>query len=763
MTISSNGNNPAAGQLIVQDNARVTVPALTFGDADPATANARIPAGASITVTGNGQLTVNGPLDLNRTNPGTTVPSNNTLNLNGGTTTLQRIGVSNPSTTHKTTINFNGGLLKANSTATDFLNAALGMTAQVQVNGAKIDTNSFDVTVSQPLVHDTTSGAAAIDGGLTKNGGGVLTLTTASTYTGGTTINGGIIRIPARTVPAAVGHYSFDDVRDASNNPITSGSLADGVVVVNGGTGGAAMNGTVNNNDNALGAGNQSGQIVTGKFGNGLSLDGLGSSVDIASKIVDQAGGGSWTMSLWIKTNTAGSSFVSKNTGTTTWAAGDSVFYLASNPISGTAGNFPTAVRNSGGFLQGNQSVTDDAWHMVTFVDTAGTKAVYVDGVATTLNLTGYDNADIATLVRLGYNTDTLASSDGNVHYAGVMDEVQFFGAGLNQTQITQLLNTNTVTALTTSIQALPSTTAVNITASGAGLDMNGNDQVIGSLAGVAGSTVTMGIGNLTAGGNNTDTTFAGAISGSGSLTKVGTGTMTMTGNNTYTGGTTVSAGKLIANKLSNGTLTIASSASAQISAKGLPNSASGTTVVPALSIASGASLDLTNNSLVIDYTGAVGTLVGDTRAMLVSGQLTSSSADATHKLGYGDNAVLGKTTFGGVSVDSSSLLVKYTYGGDSNLDGQVDVTDLGALATNWQTSSVWTGGDFNYDGFVDVTDLGILATNWQAGVGSPLGAGSFDAALSAVGLGNASVPEPASLGLIGLALLGLTKRQRRA
>jgi hypothetical protein len=95
--------------------------------------------------------------------------------------------------------------------------------------------------------------------------------------------------------------------------------------------------------------------------------------------------------------------------------------------------------------------------------------------------------------------------------------------------------------------------------------------------------------------------------------------------------------------------------------------------------------------------------------------------------LGYGDNAILGLSTFGGRSVDSSSILIKFTYEGDTNLDGQVDTTDLGALATAWQTNAPWTGGDSDYSGFVDITDLGMLASNWQAGVGAPLFVGGPD------------------------------------
>ena len=91
---------------------------------------------------------------------------------------------------------------------------------------------------------------------------------------------------------------------------------------------------------------------------------------------------------------------------------------------------------------------------------------------------------------------------------------------------------------------SLPSGTAVNITAAGASYVQGRSSQIIGSLAGVAGSIVSNN-GILTVGGGNTNTTFAGVISGPGSLVKTGTGTLTLGGANTYTGATTVSAGTL--------------------------------------------------------------------------------------------------------------------------------------------------------------------------------------------------------------------------
>jgi hypothetical protein len=51
---------------------------------------------------------------------------------------------------------------------------------------------------------------------------------------------------------------------------------------------------------------------------------------------------------------------------------------------------------------------------------------------------------------------------------------------------------------------------------------------------------------------------------------------------------------------------------------------------------------------------------------------------------------------------------------GDANLDGSVDVGDLGILAANYGgTGKSWNQGDFNNDGLVDVGDLGILAAHY--------------------------------------------------
>ncbi len=172
--------------------------------------------------------------------------------------------------------------------------------------------------------------------------------------------------------------------------------------------------------------------------------------------------------------------------------------------------------------------------------------------------------------------------------------------------------------------------------------------------------------------------------------------------------------------------------------------------------IATGGKIDVKNSSVTIDYRGQV------TPAATVKAQLASGYASGAWN-GEGINtssAVANQTALGWKDdAATQSILVKYTYYGDANLDGQVDISDLGALATAWQTSAVWSQGDFDYSGFVDISDLGKLATNWQLGVGAPLGP-SFDEALASVGLSGVSVPEPASLALLGIA--ALVGRRRR-
>ncbi|HEX8962862.1 MAG TPA: autotransporter-associated beta strand repeat-containing protein, partial [Rhodocyclaceae bacterium] len=168
----------------------------------------------------------------------------------------------------------------------------------------------------------------------------------------------------------------------------------------------------------------------------------------------------------------------------------------------------------------------------------------------------------------------------------------------------------NTGTLQAGAANVFGSSGAVSV-ASGAVLDLNSFDQTLGSLAGAG--NVALDSATLTAGGNNSSTTYSGVLSGSGSLTKSGTGTLTLSGANNYTGATTVNAGTLQAG-----------------AANVLGNNS-------AMTLASGAVLDLNN------FDQTLGSLAGAGNVALGSATLTAG----------GNNS---STTYSGVLSGSGNL-----------------------------------------------------------------------------------------------------------
>jgi hypothetical protein len=146
----------------------------------------------------------------------------------------------------------------------------------------------------------------------------------------------------------------------------------------------------------------------------------------------------------------------------------------------------------------------------------------------------------------------------------------------------------------------------------------------------------------------------------------------------------------------------------------------------------------------------------------LGTGGITSSSAATI----FADNSnahktalaavlasAVGLSVIDGQNVDPASVILRYTYLGDANVDGKVNALDYNAVATNFgSTGKTWSDGDFNYDGTVNTLDFTALGTNFNI------------APLPSISLGTL-VPEPSSVaacGLIASALLRRRKRQAR-
>ncbi|MDY7009845.1 MAG: PEP-CTERM sorting domain-containing protein [Planctomycetota bacterium] len=95
------------------------------------------------------------------------------------------------------------------------------------------------------------------------------------------------------------------------------------------------------------------------------------------------------------------------------------------------------------------------------------------------------------------------------------------------------------------------------------------------------------------------------------------------------------------------------------------------------------------------------------------------------------------------VIADGGSLIQIDWVKGDANWDIKVDGSDLNQILTGWGTGTEWDEGDFNDDDAVDGSDLNWLLTNW-----------TYPPAA-------ASVPEPATLGILALGALALVRRRR--
>lgn len=185
-----------------------------------------------------------------------------------------------------------------------------------------------------------------------------------------------------------------------------------------------------------------------------------------------------------------------------------------------------------------------------------------------------------------------------------------------------------------------------------------------------------------------------------------------------------------------------------------------GTSRVSSLSIAAGASLDLTNNALVLDYTTT--TPLAAVQSMLLDGRILTSITTPGAGVGFAEANRLFTSfpaNFAAQSVDSTTLLLIQTLDGDTNLDRNVNFDDLLKLAQNYNAAGrTWTDGDFDYNGTVNFDDLLALAQNYGGSVAlttEQLGS----AFVADFALAMSLVPEPGTLAALGFAPLLARRR----
>ncbi len=393
------------------------------------------------------------------------------------------------------------------------------------------------------------------------------------------------------------------------------------------------------------------------------------------------------------------------------------------------------ALTLTGGTLQINSNETVGAVTLKNgFIATNGTSYGTLTGSSFDVQ-NGQVNANLAGTANLVKNGTGLVMLTGNNSYNG-------------STTI------NDGSLLVTGNNAkLPTATAVNITASGASLDISGVTQTtttIGSLAGVSGSTVRIGSQQLTV-GDSSSTTFNGTIMGTtGTVTKAGNGVFTLGGTNTYTGATSVSSGTLV---VGNGTSGSLASGSAVTVANGAILAGNAGTIAGATSISGGGRLAPGNGT-----TNSIGTETFTGTLAFVSTSIFDW--DITSPLG----ADPGKDTVASNAGSYDKVInTNATKMSGSAVFNVILGTGNSFANAFWDTDKKWdnvfsgTGLAINLSSiFSTFTNNGTALVN-----GLVPGEGSFGYGLTGTTLTWTAVPEPTSA-VVGLLIgAGLLRRRR--
>jgi fibronectin-binding autotransporter adhesin len=286
--------------------------------------------------------------------------------------------------------------------------------------------------------------------------------------------------------------------------------------------------------------------------------------------------------------------------------------------------------------------------------------------------------------------------------------------------------------------------------------------QTSGTISVAAGSTLNVAAGaNLTVSGNGgyTDpfTDNTGGPTNGNHVAVVNNGSLTVNGGlNSTVAGITGTGTLTIGDGINTNTLALANN--------GAPSS------VGSLSILGNSALDIGNNKLIISYSSPATDPIASIEQWIANGfygtpgpQIISSSIasdDAASGLSYGIGYADGAD---GVvaNLPSGEIEIMFTLLGDANLDGTVNSDDFSQFSHNLgQTGVMWDDGDFNYDGTVNSEDFSSFSHN--QGQTASLASQTAGPLELANGISLANVPEPASMGLLTLAGVGMLARRRR-
>ncbi|SHO65927.1 autotransporter-associated beta strand repeat-containing protein, partial [Pseudoxanthobacter soli DSM 19599] len=314
---------------------------------------------------------------------------------------------------------------------------------------------------------------------------------------------------------------------------------------------------------------------------------------------------------------------------------------------------------------------------------------------------------------------------------SGTGSLTQAGGGTLTLSGINSFTGTTTVSSGTLSLvggSSLADGARLTIDA-GATLSLGDADETVGSVAGAG--TLALGSHALTAGGDNTSSTFSGVISGTGSIIKAGTGTLTLSGTNTIAA-TTVSAGTLVAD----GTGALADAVAVTVaSGAGLTLQMGATKTVGALS--GGGSVRMNATQLVVGAGGASSTFSGVLSGTAGFGKVGTGALTLS-----GANTFTGTTTVGGGTLDLTGSLA-----GSVTVQDQATLSGTGTVA---QTVLVGAGGTLGGTQPTGLTMGGLTlaaGANTDVTLGATTGGGVFTVNSDVVLDGTLNVTQAAGFG----------------
>jgi autotransporter-associated beta strand protein len=412
--------------------------------------------------------------------------------------------------------------------------------------------------------------------GISKNGTGVLALSGANTYDGGTTINAGTLTISNNTaLGSTVGGTTI--ASGASLNlqgNITVGAEA---LAHNGGTSGFLRNVSGNNTwngDITVGAGNSRIESAAGLLTIGgnitmtltpifqgagnISITGVVSGSSTLSLgagmtgVVTLSGNNTYTLGTMVSAGTLSVSSMNNQSTSGVFGNNAAQIYLGAATTNATLQYTGTGVTTNRQIRvanavtdSGNAIIRNDGSGALVFSNAAFNQATGSTTVSRTLTLGG-TNTDLNTIQ--GVIVDNTATTG----LVGLIkaDAGTWVLSGANTYSGATTINNGILVFRNTSARS--ANTAVTVGAAGiVGLGVGAgsgdySDANVAALfnSSLAGFTLnaTSGVALDTTAGNFTQST---ALTASRALTKLGNNTLTLTGSNTYSGNTTISAGTL--------------------------------------------------------------------------------------------------------------------------------------------------------------------------------------------------------------------------